>query len=351
MDFGILEPILADKAVMEILINGYQTIFYEKNGQLIQHDKGFESEEELLRIIEMITVPMGHRLNESNPIIDVRLPDGSRVHIVGRPISLIGPSVTIRKFLRVPLSSEDFLNFGTLSPEMRDLLQAAVEGMLNIVVIGGVGSGKTALMQILCEWIHPQERLITIEQASELILNFPNLVPLETRPPNVEGRGEITTRQLVQSATKMRPERILLNALQGAEALDMIQAINAGHDGSIFNMTATSLQDAFVRLELLMAEGNPSMPVLALREHMAAAMDLVILLERGRDGTRRIKSISEVIGLNNGIIDSQDIFIFEELGSRDGTVRGQFTATGRIPRFLSRLPEGRLPLSLFNPHG
>lgn len=351
MDFGVLEPILQDSEVMEILINGYQTIFYEKHGQLIQHDKGFESEEELLRIIEMITLPMGHRLNESNPIIDVRLEDGSRVHIVGRPISLIGPSVTIRKFLRVPLSLETLMANGTLNEEMAKLLKAAVENMLNIVVVGGSGSGKTAMMQILCEWINPAERIITIEQASELILKFPNLVALETRPPNVEGRGEITTRQLVQSATKMRPERILLNALQGAEALDMIQAINMGHDGSIFNMTANGLQDALVRLELMMAEGNPSMPILALREHMAAAMDLVVVMERLRDGGRRIKAITEIVGVNNGIIESQDIFIFEELGSRDGTVRGQFTATGRIPRFLSRLPEGRLPLSMFNPHG
>jgi pilus assembly protein CpaF len=350
MDFGILEPILQDGDVMEILINGYQTIFYEKHGQLIQHETGFESEEELLRIIEMITLPLGQRLNESTPIIDVRLEDGSRVHIVGRPISLIGPSMTIRKFLRVPLSLETLIGNGTLNQDMAELLKAAVENMLNIVVIGGVGSGKTAMMQVLCEWINPLERLITIEQASELILKFPNLVPMETRPPNIEGRGEITTRQLVQSATKMRPERILLNALQGTEALDMIQAINAGHDGSIFNMTANGLQDALVRLELLMAEANPSMPILALREHMAAAMDLVVVMERMRDGGRRIKAISEVVGMNNGVIESQDIFIFEELGSRDGTVRGEFTATGRIPRFLSRLPDGRLPLSMFNPH-
>jgi pilus assembly protein CpaF len=351
MDFGILEPILQDKEVMEILINGHQTIFYEKKGQLLQLEKGFESEEELLRIIEMITLPMGHRLNESNPIIDVRLEDGSRVHIVGRPISLAGPSVTIRKFLREPISLEAMLGSGTLNQEIAELLKAAVENMLNIAVIGGSGSGKTAMMQILCEWINPAERIITIEQASELILNFPNIVSMETRPPNVEGRGEITTRQLVQSATKMRPERILLNALQGSEALDMIQAINMGHDGSIFNMTANGLRDMLGRLELLMAEGNPSMPILALREHITTAIDLVVVMERSRDGGRRIKSISEIVGMNNGIVEMQDIFIFEDLGSRDGTVKGQFTATGRIPRFLSRLPEGRLPLSMFNPHG
>jgi pilus assembly protein CpaF len=349
MDFGILEPILQDPAVQEILINGHETIFYEKNGELIRHETGFESEAELLRIIEMIVLPLGHHLNESNPIIDVRLEDGSRVHIVGRPIALNGPSVTIRKFLKVPFTLSDLLRFGTLNEEMAEFLKAAVEGALNIAVIGGVGSGKTAIMQMLCEWINPQERLITIEQASELILKFPNLVAMETRPPNVEGRGEITTRQLVQSATKMRPERILLNALQGAEAIDMIQAINAGHDGSIFNMTANGLQDAIARLEIMMAEGNPSMPVLGLREHMAAAIDLLVLMERGRDGGRRIKAITEIIGLNNGLVESQDIFIFEDFGSRDGTVKGRFGATGRIPRFLNRLPEGRLPLSMFNP--
>jgi pilus assembly protein CpaF len=351
MDFGILEPILQDREVTEILINGYQTIFYEKHGELIQLEKGFESEAELLRIIEMITLPMGHRLNESNPIIDVRLEDGSRVHIVGRPISLIGPSVTIRKFHKEPYTLEELLSFGTLSPDMAELLKAGVERALNIAIIGGVGSGKTSIMQVICQWINPLERLITIERAGELVLNFPNLVPLEYRPPNVEGRGEITMRQLVQSATKMRPERLLLNDMQGAEALDMIQAINTGHNGSIFNLTANSLRDALVRLEIMMSEGNPSMPILGLREHLASAIDLVITLERMRDGSRRITAITEVMGVSNGVIETQDLFIFEELGSRDGTVRGQFTATGRIPRFLSRLPEGRLPLSMFNPHG
>jgi pilus assembly protein CpaF len=349
MDFGILEPILQDSEVTEILINGYQTVFYEKHGELIRLETGFESEAELLRIIEMITVPMGYQLNESTPIIDMRLADGSRVHIVGRPIALNGTSVTIRKFHKKPFTIEELLDFGTLSPDMAELLKAGVQAALNIAIIGGVGSGKTSIMQLVCQWINPAERIISLERAGELVLDFPNLVSMETRPPNVEGRGEITMRQLVQSATKMRPERILLNDMQGAEALDMIQAINAGHDGSIFNMTANGLQDSLVRLEIMMSEGNPSIPVLGLREHMASAIDLVVVLDRGRDGGRRIKAITEIVGLNNGLIETQDLFIFEEFGSRDGTVKGRFSATGRIPRFLNRLPEGRLPLSMFNP--
>jgi pilus assembly protein CpaF len=349
MDLGILEPIVSDPDVREVLINGYQTIFIEKHGKLIKVEPAFASEAELLRIIEQIVAPLGLCLDESHPILDVRLEDGSRVQVVGRPISLSGPAVTIRKFLRQPHSLEDLLNFGTLAPDMAELLKASVEGALNIMVVGGVGSGKTSMMQVLCEWINPEERLITVEQAAELILKFHNLVALEYRPPNLEGKGEITMRYLLQSALKMRPERLLVNELRGPEAIELIQAINTGHDGTLFNLNASNLRDALVRLEIMMAEGNPSMPIVGIREHIASALDLVIVLERMRDGVRRVKAITEIIGTNNGIVETQDIYIFEEIGSRDGTVRGQFTATGRIPRFLSRLPDNRLPLSMFNP--
>lgn len=351
MDFGILEPILADPDVTEIMINGYQIIFYEKKGKLIQSNVGFESEEELLQIVDRILSPLGRKLDESHPICDVRLADGSRVHIVGRPISLIGPAVAIRKFLRRPLTLADLLNFGAMTENMAELLKAAVEGGLNIAIVGGGGSGKTALMHVLCQWIHPEERIITIEQAAELQLNFANLVPLEYRPPNLEGRGEVTMRQLLQSALKMRPERLLVNELRGPEALELIQAMNTGHNGSIFNLHATTLRDALIRLEIMMSEASPSTPVLGLREGIASALELVVLVERMIDGSRRVRAITEILGINNGVVDTQDIFVFEERGSRDGTVHGQFTATGRIPRLLNRLPEGRLPLSLFNPLG
>lgn len=349
MDFGVLEPILQDPDVTEIMINGHQVIFYEKNGKLIQNEKPFENEEELLRIIDMILSPLGRKLDESHPICDVRLEDGSRVHVVGRPISLVGPSMTIRKYLRRPLTLDNLLNYGALNEDMAELLKASVEGALNIAIVGGGGSGKTALMQVLCQWIHPAERIISIEQATELQLNFSNLVLLEYRPPNLEGRGEVTMRQLMQSALKMRPERLLVNEIRGPEALELIQAMNTGHHGSVFNLHATNLRDALVRLEIMMSEASPSTPVLGLREGIASALDIVILVERMIDGSRRVKAITEILGLNNGSVDSQDIFVFEERGSHDGTVRGQFTATGRIPRFLNRLPEGRLPLSLFNP--
>lgn len=346
MDFGILEPLLQDPSISEIMINSHQNIFVEKRGQMMKVDAAFDSEEQLVQLLEALIEPTGQRLNESNPIIDVRFPDGSRMHVIGRPIAIYGTSVTLRKFRKSIVSVADLISWGAISEPMVQFIQACVESQLSILIAGGTGSGKTTLMGTICRFIPPDERIITLEQvteiASELRVDLPHVVALETRPPNLEGRGEITMRHLVQSARKMRPDRILVNEVSGAEAFDLIQAMNTGYTGSILNMHAAGVRDALTRLEIGIIEGNPALPVLGVRESLATAIDVIIYIERMKDGVRRMTSISEITGVSSGVIDVQEIFTY--VPDSGG---GSFRTTGRIPRVASRVEAGKLPVDMF----
>lgn len=340
-DFGPLGELLDDPEIMEIMVNGHQHIYIEKHGQLIEMPHAFRDEQHLVEVIQRIAGPLGRELNESNPILDLRLPDGSRVHVVGRPIALGGPALNIRKFSRKPLSAADLIGFGAWTAEMVAFLQASVQAQLNVVFAGGAGSGKTTVANIAAGMIPKGERLITVEHVSELLLDQPHVVSLETRPPNLEGRGEITMRHLIESATKMRPDRIIAGEVHGGEVYPLIMAINSGYSGSMLNLHASSPADVLLRLEIMMAEGNPSLPVLAIREQLANAIDIIVYQQRLRDGHRRILAISEVVGVKNGLIDLQNIFTFVHTGYNrsSDTVTGHFTPTGFIPTFLPRLQE------------
>ncbi|MBC7871023.1 MAG: CpaF family protein [Chitinophagaceae bacterium] len=350
-DWGPLQALLTDPEVSEIMVNGYEHIFIEKHRQLIKVQDSFRDEEHLLQVIERIATPMGHVLNESYPILDLRLPDGSRVHIVGRPIALAGPTITIRKFSKRPMTTDDLIGFGAWSKEMVTLIETCVKARLNILIVGGTASGKTTVQNIVAGMISDEERIITIENAAELVLTQKHVVALESRPPNVKGQGEISFKQLVESAVKMRPDRIVAGEVFGGEVAPLMVAMNGGFDGTIFNMHATSTRDALARLEIMMTEGNPSLPILGVREHLAAAIDVILCQQRLRDGNRRMLSITEVTGMEGGMINMQDIFEFVQTGYEGGKIIGHFDATGNLPQFNERLEaEGIiLPDDFFTP--
>jgi pilus assembly protein CpaF len=351
--FGPLEPLLADETVSEIMVDGYNKVYVERNQEKLDDvPSHFHDDEHVLETIRRIAATFGGRLvDESNPIMDMRLPDGSRVNVVIPPIALTGPTLTIRKFSPDPLTLEDLLHYGCWNEDMVEFLRACVQGRLNIVVSGGTGSGKTTILNVIAGMIPDNERIIKIQSEDELILRQKYVVALESRPPNLEGKGEITVRDLVANAVKMRPDRIITGEVRRGEVLDLFEAMSTGHDGCMFTVHATTPHDALARLEWMGTSANPSIPLLNVRHSMASALNLVVQQERLRDGSRKVVKISEVEGMQGDVIVLSDIFEFRQTGMTAGKINGYFTATGRIPKFLSLLNTQRidLPLSLFTP--
>jgi pilus assembly protein CpaF len=349
LGYGPLEPLLRDDTITEIMVNGPKKVYIERNGKIERTNVVFEDDEHLMRIIERIVAPLGRRVDESMPYVDARLPDGSRVNIVIPPISLIGPVVTIRKFYRTPLTVEDLIRLGSATPEVMEFLKACVQAKINIVVSGGTGSGKTTMLNILSGFIPEGERIITIENAAELQLRQEHVVTLETRPPNIEGKGEITMRDLVINALRMRPDRIIVGECRGGEAFDMLQAMNTGHEGSMTTIHANSPRDALARLENMVLMAGTDLPHRAIREQIAMAIDLIVQTARMRDGSRKIVSLTEIQGLEGEVITTTELFKFEHYGMEGGKIVGRLVPTGIRPRFIDRLEEAgiRLPPSIF----
>ena len=347
---GPLEPLLADKTISDILVNTYSTIFVERNGRLESVPNHFDSNAHLLNIIEKIVAKIGRRIDESSPMVDARLADGSRVNAIVPPLAIDGPALSIRRFSEVPYTMENLIQFGTLTRDMALILAALVKAKTNILVSGGTGSGKTTLLNIMSGFIPNNERIITIEDAAELRLQQTHVVRLETRPPNLEGKGEINQRALVKNSLRMRPDRIVVGEIRGAEVLDMLQAMNTGHEGSLTTVHANSSRDALTRLENMV--GLTGIPVVqkSLRQQIASALSVVVHTARLSDGRRKVMSIDEIIGLEGDIITMQEIYGYKQSGVElDGSVVGKFIASGIRPRFADRLISRGSPLpdSLF----
>ena len=349
LGFGPLQSLLEDDKITEIMVNGAKNIYIERDGKLHRVPITFESDEHVMRIIDRIVSPMGRRIDESSPYVDARLPDGSRVNAVIPPISLVGPTITIRKFFRNPLTIEQLIEFGTITPEAVQFLKACVEARLNIVISGGTGSGKTTLLNVLSQFIPNDERIITIENAAELQLRQEHVVTLESRPPNIEGRGEVTIRQLVINALRMRPDRIIVGEIRDEAALDMLQAMNTGHDGSMTTAHSNSPRDTLARIETMALMAGMDLPVRAIREQVSSAIDLVVHQERFRDGTRKVVNITEVSGMEGDVITLTDLFVFEQTGYSNGKVVGRLKPTGLRPKFIDKIEAAgiHLPASIF----
>jgi len=344
---GPLEALLADEQVTEIMVNGHNDIYVERNGRLARSDIAFSNDAAVLAAIERIVSPLGRRIDESSPMVDARLKDGSRVNAIIPPLAIRGPSITIRKFAKRRLLAQDLMDFGSINAAMIEFLRMAVEKRANIVVSGGTGSGKTTLLNVLSNFIPDHERIVTVEDAAELQLNQPNLVSLEARPPNVEGRGAVTIRDLVKNCLRMRPDRIIVGECRGGEALDMLQAMNTGHDGSLTTAHANSPRDCLSRLEVMTLMSGLDIPVQAIREQVASAVHVIVQQTRFSCGTRKVTHIAEVTGIEGSQIQLQDIFKFEQDGfDAAGKVRGHFVATGHIPEFYQELIRRGLSVDL-----
>ena len=344
---GPLEPLLNDPTVSDILVNTYNTVYVERRGVLEETTITFRDPGHLMHIIDKIVSAVGRRIDESSPMVDARLLDGSRVNIIIPPLAIDGPLMSIRRFGSKPLMAEDLLRHKALTPQMLELLKAAVKARLNIVVSGGTGAGKTTLLNVLSGYIAPEERIVTIEDSAELQIKQKHVGRLECRPPNVEGKGAIRQRELVINALRMRPDRIILGEIRGEEALDMLQAMNTGHDGSITTVHANNPRDAIARLETMSMMGSVALPEKAIRAQIASAVHLIIQASRMSDGSRRITHISEVTGATSEIVSMQDIFLFEKQGlGPGGKVKGRFFGTGVVPKFAERLKAAGIPLSL-----
>jgi pilus assembly protein CpaF len=352
--YGPIEPLLKDPTVTDILINTHRSCFVERFGRLYETKVHFKDEAHLLRIINKIAAGVGRRIDESSPMVDARLPDGSRVNIAIRPVAIDGPLVSIRKFSERPFNMERLIEIGTIRPQIVDLLTAAVRGRVSLIISGGTGSGKTTMLNALSGYIPPQERLITIEDAAELQLQQPHVGRLETRPPNAEGRGEIRQRELVKNALRMRPDRIIIGECRGEETFDMLQAMNTGHEGSMTTIHANSPRDALKRLEQMVSMAGTSMTIESIRSQIASAITLIIQLQRLPDGKRRVISVSEIAGMQNDVIQVQEIVRFiKESTDENGNIHGSFRATGFRPLFLAELKAYgiTLPDSHFDPSG
>jgi pilus assembly protein CpaF len=336
LGFGPIEPLLKEPTISEIMINGPKQVYVERAGKLELADVEFNDDEHVMRVIDRIVSPLGRRIDESSPTVDARLPDGSRVNAVIPPIALNGPTVTIRKFSKDPFTVEDLIRFGTFTAEMATFLKACVEARLNIVVSGGTGSGKTTMLNVLSSFIPDDERIVTIENAAELQLRQEHVVRLESRPPNIEGKGEVTIRDLVINSLRMRPERIVVGECRGGEALDMLQAMNTGHDGSMTTAHANSPRDTLSRLETMCLMAGMDLPVRAIREQIASAVDLIVQQDRLKDGTRKITNVTEVQGMEGDVIVLQDIFTFQQTGVENGKIVGRMKPTGIRPKFIHR---------------
>jgi len=349
LGFGPLQPLLEDDTITEIMVNGAKNIYIERKGRVHRVPVTFENNDHVMRIIDRIVAPLGRRIDESSPYVDARLPDGSRVNAVIPPISLVGPVLTIRKFSRNPITIEQLIQFGSITQEAMQFLKACVEARLNIVISGGTGSGKTTFLNILSGFIPGDERILTIENAAELQLRQEHVVTLESRPPNIEGRGEITIRHLVINALRMRPERIIVGEIRDDAALDMLQAMNTGHDGSMTTLHSNGPRDTLARLETMTLMAGMDLPSRAIREQVASAIDLVVHQERMRDGTRKIVNITEISGMEGEVITMTDIFAFEQTGIENGQIVGRLRPTGLRPKFMDKIEAAgiNLPPSIF----
>lgn len=344
--FGPINRLIQDPSISEIMVNGPQNVYVEKKGRLIRTEVTFKDNQHVMRVIEKIVAPLGRRIDESSPMVDARLPDGSRVNAIIPPLSLNGPSITIRKFSERPFTVRDLINFGTMTPEVAMFLKACVEARLNIVVSGGTGSGKTTTLNVISSFIPDDERIVTIEDAAELQLAQEHVVRLETRPPNIEGKGAITIRDLVRNSLRMRPDRIVVGEVRSGEALDMLQAMNTGHDGSLTTGHANSPRDMLSRLETMVLMAGMELPVRAIREQIASAIDLIVHQARLKDGSRRITHITEITGMEGDVITMQDIFIFKQQGRDEkGRITGAVVPTGIKPKFAEKLMDAGTTLS------
>lgn len=349
LGFGPLQPLLEDDTITEIMVNGPKNVYVERKGKIHRVPVTFENNDHVMRIIDRIVAPLGRRIDESSPYVDARLQDGSRVNAVIPPLSLVGPTLTIRKFSKNPITVEQLIQFGSVSPEAIQFMKACVEARLNIVISGGTGSGKTTLLNVMSSFIPGDERIVTIENAAELQLRQEHVVTLESRPPNIEGRGEITIRDLVINSLRMRPDRIIVGECRGGETLDMLQAMNTGHDGSMTTAHANSPRDAIARIETMCLMAGMDLPVRAIREQVASAVDLICHQERMRDGTRKVVSITEVSGMEGDVITMTDIFVFEQTGIENGKIIGRLRPTGLRPKFMDQIETAgiNLPPSIF----
>ena len=336
--YGPIQPLLDDPDVTEVMVNGPKKIYVERKGQLTRSDVAFDDDAHVMRVIERIILPLGRRVDADSPTVDARLPDGSRVNAVVRPVALDGPSITIRKFPKERLSTEQLVSLGTITPHMAEFLRACVLGRLNIVISGGTGSGKTTLLNVLSSFIPENERILTIEDAAELQLQQDHVLRLETKTRNVDGSGETTVRDLVRNSLRMRPDRIVVGECRGGEALDMLQAMNTGHDGSLTTLHANAPRDALSRLETMVLMAGMELPLKVVRQQISSAVDLIVQQTRLRDGSRKVTAITEVAGMEGDTIVLTDIFKFEQTGIEEGgKVIGELKATGMRPLFTPRL--------------
>ena len=352
LGLGPIENLLKDNEVTEVMVNGPKQVYVERGGKLYLTEVKFRDDEHVMHIIDKIVSPIGRRIDEGQPMVDARLPDGSRVNAIIPPLALKGPSITIRKFSNNPYKIHDLIRFGTLTPKMAKLLEAAVKARLNIIISGGTGSGKTTLLNVLTGYIPENERIVTVEDAAELKLSQDHVVSLESRAQNIEGKGAVTIRDLVRNCLRMRPDRIVVGEVRGGEALDMLQAMNTGHDGSLTTGHANSPRDMLARLETMVLMAGMELPVKAIRQQVSSAIDLVVQQSRLRDGSRVITHITELLGMEGDIIQLQDIFVFEQKGvDKDGKVVGSHHATGITPKVLARIEaEGvHLDKEIFHP--
>ena len=337
--YGPLEPLLADPAITEIMVNGCQQVFVEKAGRIVLVEVNFRDEGHVLTIIDRIVSSIGRHVDEASPMVDARLKDGSRVNVILPPLSLVGPVITIRKFSKKPFTAANLVEFGSLSNKMVSFLEACVKGRLNIIVSGGTGSGKTTLLNVLSGFIPSDERIVTIEDAAEIQLGQDHVVTLESRPANTEGRGQVSIRDLVRNALRMRPDRIIVGEVRSSEALDMLQAMNTGHDGSLTTTHANTPRDTISRLETMVMMAGMELPLLAIRSQIVSAVDIIVQQTRFRDGSRRITNITELTGIEGDVVSMQDIFVYETQGQMDsqGHFIGKFKSTGIRPHCLEKI--------------
>jgi pilus assembly protein CpaF len=342
---GPLEPLLNDRTISDILVNGYRQVYVERFGKLSLTEVAFKDNDHLLQIIDRIVSRVGRRIDESSPMVDARLPDGSRVNAIIPPLAIDGPSLSIRRFGTIPTSIDELIRRGTATPGMAHMLEGCVKARLNIIISGGTGAGKTTLLNVLSSFIPEDERIVTIEDSAELQLQQEHIVRLETRPPNIEGKGEITARDLVRNSLRMRPDRVVIGECRGAEAVDMLQAMNTGHDGSLTTIHANTPRDAMARLETMVSMAGLNLAPKAIRSQIASAINVVIQAARLSDGSRKVISVSELTGMEDEVLSMQEIFVFERLGMEDGKVIGHLKATGIRPRFADKLERAGYKLS------